>query len=117
MDVSTVGSIVSIVAVVGGFGGGIFAWGRLREQIVTEEECKKTRVVCQNSVCAKVDEVKKLVIQLHDKDNERIKFLDANMSDRIRTIDAKREVAKDSLHAELKELSQAIARIEGRLQK
>ena len=116
MDWPTIAIGISTLTFCGSLGGGLIAWGRLREQIVTEEECKTYRGVCQGAVCKKVEEVKTLVIALHEKDSIRIKSLDENMSDRIRSIDQRREAAKDVINEKLSELTAAISRVEGKLE-
>ena len=107
--------IIAALTFGGVIGGGVFAWGRLREQVVMEEECATYRSACQGQVCKKVEEIKDLVNTLHDKDTERIKYLASNLTVKIETMDQKREGAKDSLYTELKKLSETVARIEGRM--
>jgi len=107
-------TIFSTIVLVSGF---IFTFGRLKEKIMTKDDCSEKRDVCgegvskkmknyDGKVVKKIDDLKILVIELHEKQSKRIEDMDN-----------KREQAKDIQNEEMKKLHQTIGQIKGLVQR
>jgi len=97
------------------FAGALVAWGRLISTMLTKTEfkalCDSNQDKCYMDVSRKIEhvhtsirELKMLVIDLHDKQTEKIEAMDS-----------KREDAKKISHAEMIEITKALGRVEGQV--
>ena len=119
MEKATVDLLISIssilIPIVISVGGFLVAYGQMKEKMLTKEQfklfCDANQLTCSKAVSAKIDNVaddvkdlKGLVIDLHDKQTEKMEKMDQ-----------KREDSKDSTSDEIKKLSIVIGRVEGHL--
>ncbi len=96
-------SSCSLLLVVGGH---LFTLGKIKESTVTKDKLKETidghKKQCNGDVVNKIDELKDLVVLLHDKQSEKIEKMDN-----------KRETAKSQNNEELMKINASIGKISG----
>ena len=85
--------------------GGLMAFERLKSTVITRKECIEVQGKCRDNVCRKIDEVKALVITLHE-----------NQKADIKAADNKRDAARTEYFESINRINTAIGRIQGHLE-
>jgi len=79
-------TITTIIPIIAMGGAAILSYGKLKASIVSQKECKENQKFCNKSVSDSIIELKKVIVDNHDKQTLKIEALQSKLEDTNVTI-------------------------------